>query len=422
MEIKLTKHIFGDLEIPDSRLLGVYSPRPIEGAGLSDSEIGEILLDPIGTAPLHQLAKGCKNVLIVTDDNTRETPLDRILPHILAELHKAEVSVSEITFLIGLGTHRPMTPSEIQSKFGSVIASKYRIINHAWDDPASLMSIGDCEFGFEVIINKLVQETGMLISVGSIVPHATAGFSGGGKSIMPGICGEKTIEETHWAALNFNIDEILGRVDNPVRAAINSICKQVNLRMIINAVLFDGGKLYGLVAGDLDVAFRQGVELSQQVYGVPIMEKANIVIAEAYPTDIDLRQAIKAICSADMICRDGGVIILPAECPEGVSPQFPEFARYGFSNPDKLYHDVEAGNFKNKLLAYTLVAIGRIISKRVQAILVSPNIDSESAKHMGFIGAVDLQNAIDKARKIVGDHAKISVLLQAGEILPLIPT
>jgi nickel-dependent lactate racemase len=153
---------------------------------------------------------------------------------------------------------------------------------------------------------------------------------------------------------------------------------------------------------------------------VPIHEKAEIVIAEAYPTDIDLRQAIKAICSADLVCRNGGVVILPAECPEGVSPQFPEFAKYGFSDPEKLFNDVEQGNFPLKLMAYTLVAIGRIISNRIRAILVTPNISKSQTEEMGFLWAGDLQSALDMALGMVGRDGKVAIMRQAGELLPLV--
>jgi nickel-dependent lactate racemase len=256
--------------------------------------------------------------------------------------------------------------------------------------------------------------------VGNIVPHATAGFSGGGKTIMPGICGEKTIEDTHWAALDYNMSEILGNFDNKVRQAIVSVCRKSRLSMIVNAVLFNGDHIYDLVAGDVEMAHKKGVKISKQVYGVPVPEKADIVIAEAYPTDIDLRQAIKAICSADLVCRDGGVIILPAECPEGVAPQFPDFVKYGFKDPDRIYEDVESGRFQQKLLAYTLVAIGRVISKRVKAILVSPNIPEDEAKRLGFAWSPDLQRAVDDAMVIAGPNARIAVLKQAGEILPIV--
>ena len=420
MNITLTKHIFGDLKIDSSNLLGVYAPKHIEGNGLSDDEIRKAIKNPIGTRPLHEMATGCKKVLIVTDDNTRMTPVSRIVPMVLDELQTAGVPDKGITFLIGLGAHRLMTQDEIRTKFGGAIAGKYKIVNHPWNDPASLISLGPCELGFDVNVDKLVQETDFLMSVGSIIPHATTGFSGGGKSIMPGICGEKTIEETHWMALNYSMKEILGNYNNPIREAINSICRRINLRMIVNSVFSNDDNIYGLVVGDLELAHQRGVKLCCEVYGVSIPEMADIVIAEAYPTDIDLRQAIKAICAADLVCRDGGVIILPAECPEGIAPQFPEFAQYGFKNPEMLYQQAQSGRFKQKLMAYTLIAIGRIISKRIHAILVSPNIDSIQAENMGFLWSADLQGAVSKAFQMMGKDSKIIVLKQAGEILPIL--
>ena len=420
MHIKLTKHIFGDLEMESSKLVGVYGPKCLEKGSLSESEIKDCIRNPIGASPLSVMARGCKNVLIVTDDNTRTTPLIHILPHVLNELKAAEVAEKDITFLIGLGTHRPMTNKEMEDKFGRDIACKYRIVNHRWDEEEELISIGMCDLGFEIVMNRLTMETDLLISVGSIVPHATTGFSGGGKTIMPGICGEKTIQDTHWMAVNYSMSEILGNLDNPIRDAINSICRKVKLRMIVNSVLFDGGKIFGLVAGDLELAHKEGVDFCKEVYGVPIPQKADIVIAEAYPTDIDLRQAIKAICSADLVCRDGGVIILVGECQEGVAPQFPEFSTYGFSQPETLYRAVENGRFCDKLMAYTLVAIGRIISKRVKSIIVSPNISRNVAEKMGFVWSKNLQNAYSKATQLVGKSSGTIVLRQAGELLPII--
>ena len=172
----------------------------------------------------------------------------------------------------------------------------------------------------------------------------------------------------------------------------------------------------------MESAHRKGVELCKEIYEIEIPEKADIVIADAYPNDIDLRQAIKAICAADIVCRDGGVIILVADCPEGVAPQFPEFAKYGFKNPETLYRDVEKGKFKQKIMAYTLVAIGRIISRRVRPILVSPNIDSSLAENIGFFWNNNLQDAVDRAFQMVGKDSRIIGLQQAGQIVPALPT
>lgn len=418
--IELTKNIFGDLEVEAENLIGVFGPRHIAGNGLADDEIAQRIRKPIGTSSLGELAKGKKNVLIVTDDNTRSTPLHRILPPIIRVLEGAGIDSKAITFLIGLGTHRPMTAGEIRAKFGATISNSCRIVNHEWENPEKLVSIGQCDLGFEVIINKLAQKADLMISVGSIVPHATAGFSGGGKTIMPGICGEKTIEDTHWAALDYSMEQILGNPNNRVREAIVSVCRKVGLAMIVNAVLFNGDHIYDLAAGDVDSAHAKGIEAAKEIYGVAIPHKADIVVAEAYPTDIDLRQAIKAICSADLVCKDGGVIILPAECPEGPAPQFPAFGTYGFKDPDGLYGRVESGQLKDKLLCYTLVAIGRIISKRVKAILVSTGVSKELAERMGFLRASDLRDAYELAKTLVGSDASVCVLKQAGEILPVV--
>jgi len=420
MDISLTKHIFGDAKIDPAKLVGVYEPKHIEGEGLSDQQVAEAIKNPTGIKPLSQAAKGCEKILIVTDDNTRPTPLDRLIPPILEELECAGVSSERITFLIGLGTHRPMTNREIRTKFTDKIAQKYKIINHKWNNPESLVSLGHCDLGFEVKINRLAAEADFIISIGSIVPHATTGFSGGAKTVMTGIAGENTIENTHWMALNFSMAQILGNYNNPIREVVNRLSRKIKLRMIVNTVLFGGDNIYGLVAGELESAHKKGVELCRQVYEVPVNEPADIVIAEAYPADINLRQAIKAICAADLVCRDGGVIILPADCPEGIAPQFPDFAKYGFRNPDKLYREVNEGKVKQKLMAYTLIAVGRIISKRVHAILVSPHIDSAMAKHMGFIPAANLQHALDKAFELTDKDAKVIVLKKASVLLPVL--
>jgi nickel-dependent lactate racemase len=131
------------------------------------------------------------------------------------------------------------------------------------------------------------------------------------------------------------------------------------------------------------------------------------------------RQAIKAMCTADIVCRKDGVIILPAECPEGIAPQFPTFESYGFGNPEGLYRDVEQGVCREKLLAYTLVAVGRIMKSRRATILVSPNISNTRAKRLGFVWAPDMKTALEKARNLMGKNTSTLILRQAGELLPL---
>ena len=150
---------------------------------------------------------------------------------------------------------------------------------------------------------------------------------------MPGICGEATIEATHWAALDYEMSEILGNFDNKVREAFVRIARQAGLRFIVNTIMMDEGRIYDAVAGDVEAAHEAGCERCLELYGALIPAKAEIVVAEAYPSDIDLRQSIKAVCAADVVCRDGGTIILAADCREGISPEFPSFRTLWIQRP-----------------------------------------------------------------------------------------
>jgi len=136
--------------------------------------------------------------------------------------------------------------------------------------------------------------------------------------------------------------------------------------------------------------------------------------------DIDLRQAVKAVCASDLVVKKGGVIVLNARCREGVSPQFPEFKKYGFNDPEGLKRKIEEGKIKGKLMAYTLIAIGRIMRCKAKVILVSNGISCEVAQKLGFLWAGSLKEAMKKARGLTGKEAKVIFLKRACEVLPLI--
>ncbi|MCB1070397.1 MAG: nickel-dependent lactate racemase [Kiritimatiellae bacterium] len=420
MRIELSETEFPPFDLPDERLVGIAAPSTSDVPGLSDDDLRSRIRSPIGSLSLRELAAGASSVLVVTDDLTRKTPLHRVVPLVLEELHAAGLRDEAITILIGLGTHRDMTPAEIEAKYGTAVASRYRIVNHRWDNPDELREVEQHELPFPVVVNRRVLESDLVIAVGSIVPHATCGFSSGGKSIVPGVAGGATIENTHWMALDYPMRDIIGVFDTPMRRAVCTVARQAGLDFIVNTVIRDEGQVVELVAGDPEKAHRVGVDHCRKVYGVEVPEAADIVIAEAYPCGIDLRQAIKAICAADIVCKDGGVIILPAACPEGVSPQFPEFEILGFKDPEGLYRRVEDGAYDNKLLAYTLVAIGRIISQRVRAILVSPGINRETTERLGFLYAESIESALQLATTLTSTQAEITVLRQASILWPIL--
>ena len=158
--ISLTDDMFGDFEVEDGRLIGVYGPASLQGDGLDDVALRERIRNPIGAPPLREISKGAGRVLIVTDDNTRHTPLHRVVPIILEELAEAGVSDSSIRILIGLGTHRAMTDEEIRRKFGDDLVARFEILNHEWKNPVKLISLGKSGLGFDVLMKQGNSESG----------------------------------------------------------------------------------------------------------------------------------------------------------------------------------------------------------------------------------------------------------------------
>lgn len=383
-----------------------------------DRIISRNILNPVGCLPLKELVKNKKKILIITDDNTRTTPLKAILPHLLNELKKGGVSPDQVKILIASGTHRPMTHKEMVRKFGKKIVSGYRIYNHSWNDKRALASINSRICGRKIKVNKLAAASDFIIGLGSILPHATTGFSGGGKIILPGICGKETVEDMHWRALDFEIKNILGVYENPMRKMVDAVAKKAGLKFIVNTIIDTSDRVISAVAGDPIKAHKKGVEIAKKVFSVKISHPADIVVADARPMDIDLRQAIKAVAASDLVVKRDGIIILNARCPEGVSCQFPEFEKYGFGDPDGLKAKVDSGEIKGKLMAYTLIAIGRILKHKAKVILVSKGVSREASERMGFLWASSLSAALREAKKMAGKEARVIFLKRAGELLP----
>lgn len=266
-----------------------------------DSLIAEALDNPIGTPALSERLSPDQQVLIIVDDNTRTTPVNRILPHVLDRIKKAGVPSEHIKFLVALGTHRPLKEEELNRKLGSEICQKYLVYNHNWQDRNSLINIGRTPSGIDIWINQHLRESDFIIGIGHIVPHRVAGYSGGGKIIQPGVCGPITTGQTHWLSAYYSAGEILGRPDNPVRKEIEEVALRAGLKFILNVVQDKTGRVVGAFAGDPIKAHREGCKLAQRMYGVPIKEKADIVIAEAFPAELELWQATKALQAADMV-------------------------------------------------------------------------------------------------------------------------
>lgn len=407
-------------EVPDRNLLGIFSPSVVKMKETEEEIIERAFSHPIGSEPLSQRLKGCKDILILSDDYTRTTPVQKILPGLLEKLEKAGIKSSRVKILVALGTHRPMTDEEITNKFGQAISKRYAILNHQWWDPCQLSHLGETEEGTPIFVNRLAQEVDFIIGLGQIVPHRVSGFSGGGNIIQPGICGEETTGKTHWLGAQFTGREILGKIENPVKQEIERVAQKAGLKWIINTIQDGSDRVVEVVTGDPIQAYRTGAARSQQVYQSILPQEADIVMVSPYPFDSELWLASKGIYAAELAVKQGGVVILVSPCPEGISPSHPEVLEFGYQTFEDVDQKVRKGIIKKLTAAAHLVHVGRVTKERAKGIMVSRGISKSETERLGLIYAREPQEALDIAFSLSGRDAKVAVLQRGGEILPVI--
>lgn len=411
-------NLFPSVEVPDSNLLGVFEPVEFEPLPDTTACVREAIHNPIGTKRISDLAHGKRKALIISDDYTRQTPVQTIIPILEQELHEA--GVGDIRILVALGTHRPMTEDEKLTRFGSDICSRFEIINHNYKDPDSLIDLGTTPGGTPLSVNRLVMESDFVIGLGQIVPHRIAGFSGGSKIIIPGVAGAEGIAHTHWTGGFIEGEKILGFEENPVRDEMDHCARTAGLHFIVNVICDPLGQLIGIVAGDMIEAHRRGCELAREVFGVKVPHQADIVIADSFPKDIELWQAAKALYAADLMVRRGGVLILVSPCTEGVARSHPQILERGYTTEEQTLCEINSGQLTNMSVASHCLRVGRLIKDKATGIMVKNGIPPHEQQHLGFIPAETPQEALEKAFGLVGRNATVAVLKHGGEALPVV--
>jgi nickel-dependent lactate racemase len=402
--------------VPRGNLAEVLEPRRVE-ADLGDeaTRLREALDQPIGTPRLEEMVGPDDQVALVVDDMFRPTPISRILPAMLDRLHKAGVTDEQITVVIALGTHRPMTPAEIEARIGADMVRRVRVENHDFQDRSRLAYVGESSDGIPVWINRRVKEATFRIAVGNIVPHGVAGWAGGGKMIYPGVAGVDTVDGFH-GAFGTDLRNRLGADDAPIRKDIERLVGFVGLEFIVNTVLSGDGIIYRAVAGDFCLAHRHGVAYARQVYAVSSQVQADIALVSSYPADLDFWQAGKALYSGELLLRDGGTLILVTPCPEGVVQNHDLLGYMRFS-PAVLLSQLQTFQARDRAAAAAALRVG-LVTQRINVVVVSDGLGRADAAGLGFTHADDLQQAVDEALEVHGPGSKLSVLTHGGDVFP----
>ena len=371
----------------------------------SDTEDGLVLAamaNPIDSKPLYELAAGKKTCTIIISDHTRPVPSKHILPHMLAELRRGNPDI-KVTLLVATGFHRPTTKEELIGKLGQDIVDHETIVIHDSRDAASNVKIGVLPSGADCVIDRLAVETDLLVAEGFIEPHFFAGFSGGRKSVLPGVASRTTVLANHCSAFIDSLFARTGILDgNPIHRDMIYAAQQAKLAFICNVVIDEKKEVIAAFAGHFNEAHRAGCAFVEQLSGVSAVP-APIVISTngGYPLDQNIYQSVKGMTAAEATCAPGGVIIMVSACSDGHGGQsfYDTFAQ----EPDE-----------EKIMASFLATpsdrtipdqweaqiLCRILLKHPVIMVTQAPREMVEAMHMHW--APDLSAAIDLADRLLG--------------------
>ncbi|MBR2896480.1 MAG: nickel-dependent lactate racemase [Oscillospiraceae bacterium] len=364
--------------------------------------VKKALEEPIGSAKLSELAKGKDNVVIIASDHTRPVPSKIIMPLMLEEIRKGNPE-AKITILIATGCHRGTTKEELISKFGEEIVENEQIYIHDCDEREKLTNIGVLPSGGVCEVNSIAAEADLLVAEGFIEPHFFAGFSGGRKSVLPGIAGRTTVLANHCSEFINHPNARTGILENnPIHEDMLWAAKKAKLQFIVNVVLNSEKKVIYAVAGDLEEAHKRGTDfLSAQCGAKAVYSDIAISTNGGYPLDQNVYQAPKGMTAAEATVKQGGVIIMLASSTDG-------------TGGDHFYHQLADEADINKIMDMFLqrdrnatvpdqwqAQVMIRVLMRATVIYISEMEDAMIEK-MHMIPAHSIDEAIKKAKEILG--------------------
>lgn len=366
---------------------------------------------PIGTPKLSELAAGKKTCTIIISDHTRPVPSRDILPPMLRQLREGNPEI-QVTLLVATGFHRPTTTAELEAKLGQEIAGREKIVVHDAFDPTSNVQIGILPSGAPLVIDRAAVETELLISEGFIEPHFFAGFSGGRKSVLPGVCDKTTVLGNHCGQFIASPCARTGVLEgNPLHIDMVAAAEMAKLAFIVNVVIDDEKKTVAAFAGDFRKAHEAGVAFLRpycEVKAIP----ADIVITSngGAPLDQNIYQSVKGLTAAEASAKEGAVLIMCAELADGTGGEgfytslrdcespAAHFARCAATPQGETIPD----QWESQILA-------RILMKHRVIFVSRPEMET-TLREMKLDYAPDLNTAVQMARQEKGQNATVTLI------------
>lgn len=400
------------IKIDDERVVDLVEPKIVSSTTIKSKDIViESLSNPIKSAELRDISKGKGKVLLITSDHTRPMPSKVTIPILLEEIRAGNKN-AEIVILIATGCHRATNRQEMIAKFGTDIVTKEKIINHDSSNISQLVFKGYLPSGNELWLNAYIDWADLIISEGVIEPHFFSGFSGGRKSILPGIAGESTIFQNHCAEFIAHKSSRTGIINNnPVHEDMLIAAEKAKLKFILNVILDKNKNIIHAFAGDYKAAHELGCKVILDKFMCPV-SKADIVITsnEGYPLDQNIYQAVKGMTAAESCVNPGGVIIIASFGCDGHGGE--DFFNWlsNNSSPQAIWDKIisikrnETGRDQ-----WQAQILARVLVKSKVIFVTNPN-NRYLVENMHMTYANNLQQAFHIAESLMGEKSSVSII------------
>ena len=396
-----------DYEILESAIVSMPKPEKTE-----DELVQEAMEHPIGSPRLSELSRGKQNIVIICSDHTRPVPSKHIIPFMLREIREGNPS-ADVTLLIATGFHRETTREELVSKFGEEIVDHEKIVIHDSRDISQMVDLGVLPSGAPLLINRVAAEADLLVSEGFIETHFFAGFSGGRKSVLPGVSSKVTVLGNHCSKFIDSPSSRTGILENnPIHRDMVAASRMAKQQYIVNVVIDSDKKVVHAVAGDAIKAHEAGCDFLRKYCQVTPKEKADIAISTngGYPLDQNMYQSVKGMTAAEAAAKEDGIIIMVSNCGDGHGGEGFYKALRDCESPQALMDEIlKVPQDKTKPDQWEYQIQIRILIQH-KVIYVMCEEYREMAKEMGFEVAADVNEALWMAIAEKGHDAHIAVI------------
>jgi nickel-dependent lactate racemase len=408
------------LELNDGWNVTVVEPKFVPGLPNPPAALKQALQSPLGSPRLADVVKPANTVGIVFCDITRPAPSHLMIPAILAEL--PHVPRENITLFNALGTHRPNSEVELRAMLGDELVNNYRIVQNNSTDQSTQVLLVPSSRGRDIRLNRKFVECDVKILTGFIEPHFFAGFSGGGKMIMPGMAGLSTVLGNHGAAMIANPQATWGVTwGNPIWEEIREIALKANPTFILHVTLNKGKEITGVFAGNFDAAHAAGCAFVKETAMAPVSQPFDIVITtnSGYPLDLNLYQAVKGMSAAAQVVRQGGAIIVAADCWDGI----PNHGLYGrllqaTDSPQALLNTICAPGFLKQ--DQWQAQIQAQIQLKANVYVRTDNLTPAQIEEALLKPCASIEATVAQLRQHYGPQARICVLPEGPQTIPYI--